>query len=494
MKGDSFQLVGKTLAGTYEVQEVIGVGGMGTVYRANHNRLGKQLAVKVLSHASLEGDQMTRRFQREARIASDLGHPHIIQVHDYNETDNGDPFLVMELLSGRDLQQLLAEQNVLQPERAVFIMRQVCSALHAAHQLGIVHRDLKPGNIYLCDDQVHEDYVKVVDFGISKVLGSASVQTQDAALLGTPMYMSPEQADGDVKAIGPATDVFAAGSILYRMLCGQDAFAGEQPSIVLFQVVFKEPPAPRSVNPELPEALEEVLLRALAKDRNQRPGSMLELSRALLAAVPGSAGEVSGRWEEAEESTAGPAGPDQQPEDPDAAPTAPADEHPAGPSTTLGSVATEKVPRPGKVPVKGLGIALVLAVVVLGGLHLWRSGGSDEAPAGSPTEGASRPAATSRPLPGSPTPARKAAAPAALPGSQRSPDLRPLAVVAGVDARAGKASDAAPARPEGPGPNRRVKKTRPRRSRDTRNKKQPATKPAKKPGKDHLGEGIEADW
>ena len=278
-------LTGQTLGGTYLVEALIGAGGMGQVYRASNVRLGKLLAVKVLSREQLDGDETVQRFHREAKIATDLGHPHIVDVLDFNETDGGDPYMVMELLAGEDLDALLARTPILPLERAEFIMRQLCSALEAAHRQGIVHRDLKPGNIFICSGREYPDYVKVLDFGISKVLGSSTVKTRAEALVGTPQYMAPEQAEGEVHRVDAVTDVFALGAILYRMLAGRDAFIGSMTPSVLYQVVYKEPPPLRELNPTLPETVAAVVARAMEKDKARRYPSVRELSAELTQAV-----------------------------------------------------------------------------------------------------------------------------------------------------------------------------------------------------------------
>ena len=470
---DEFKLLGQVLADTYKIEQILGLGGMGTVYQVSNVRLGKRLAIKVLSRRSLGNDDLVQRFYREARIATDLGHPHIVEVLDFNETGDGDPYMVMEYLAGEDLQAVLRHTPVLPAERAVFIIRQVCSALHAAHRQGVIHRDLKPGNIFICVDEEYADFVKVLDFGISKVLGSASLQTRGDALLGTPQFMAPEQAEGDVQAISAATDVFSVGSILYRLLCGQDPFCGDFVPAVMFQVVHRDPPPLRSVNPQLPEQLERVVARAMEKLPGDRFASVRDLSAALLEAVPGGMGPITDHWELAVDgASAAPPG--------SSVPVAAA----GGPPTTLSSMAAEQIPRSSpRWPLWG---ALVL-LLVAGGvvtLLLLRPG---QAP---PPAAASR-AATTAPKPkhDAVAPSAVGAVPAAT--TPTEPDASPIA-----DSQPARA--AARSTTQAPGQRARRKRTTRRRKPPARTRTRPTgkvkagTKPRSK--EKVLGEGLQSTW
>jgi len=212
--------VGSVIAGTYTIEALIGRGGMGAVFVASHNRLpGKKVAIKVL-HAELGGDEILARFKREAQIASLLSHPNIVHIEDYNVTSDGMPYLVLEYLQGESLAQRL-RAGPLTVEQMSSIIRQVGSALAAAHAKGIVHRDLKPQNIFLVPSEIDgqtREIAKVLDFGISKMRDSQTVKTQDSALLGTPQYMAPEQATGQHDKVDERTDIFALGAIVYEML------------------------------------------------------------------------------------------------------------------------------------------------------------------------------------------------------------------------------------------------------------------------------------
>ncbi len=264
--------VGAVLGETYRIQALIGRGGMGAVWAAEHLRLpGKHVAVKVLLDAASGGEEMLQRFRREAEIASRLGHPNIVEVLDFNTLPTGQPYIVLEYLQGETLAARLAGGR-LQLAEALAITRQIGSALQAAHRAGVVHRDLKPDNVFLCTPE--EDVptrVKVLDFGISKIRGSQSLRTQDAILMGTPQYMSPEQATGKNTTVDARTDVFAVGAIVYEMLGGQPAFAGGSLAEVVYRVVHGEPTPLRELAPALPENVLSAVERALQKDPAARP-------------------------------------------------------------------------------------------------------------------------------------------------------------------------------------------------------------------------------
>jgi len=275
--------VGAVLGETYRIEGLIGRGGMGAVWAAEHLRLpGKHVAVKVLLDPGAGGEEMLQRFRREAEIASRLGHPNIVEVLDFNTLPTGQPYIVLEYLQGETLAARLGSGR-LQLDEALAITRQIGSALQAAHRAGVVHRDLKPDNVFLCTPE--EDVptrVKVLDFGISKIRGSQSLRTQDAVLMGTPQYMSPEQATGKNTTVDARTDVFALGAIVYEMLGGQPAFAGGSLAEVVYRVVHGQPMPLRELAPALPDHVIEAVERALQKDpaaRHQDVGSfVLELT------------------------------------------------------------------------------------------------------------------------------------------------------------------------------------------------------------------------
>lgn len=262
---------GDLVAETYEVERLIGRGGMGEVWLASHRRLpGKRVAIKILHTTSAAGlsDEAMKRFKREAEIASRIGHPNIVEVHDFNFLPSGAPYLVLEYLVGESLAARL-RHGPLPLEQAKTIVYQVGSALAATHAHGVVHRDLKPDNIFLIASPVGER-VKVLDFGISKIQDSQTVQTMESALVGTPQYMAPEQALGQNKDISGQTDVFALAAITYEMLSGQPAFTGDNLAKLVFNVAYQPHTPIAQVCPGLPACERDAIEHGLTKDRAQR--------------------------------------------------------------------------------------------------------------------------------------------------------------------------------------------------------------------------------
>ena len=275
--------IGTLLAETYEVVGLLGRGGMGTVWMANHVRLpGKQVAIKLL-HADIADEESLARFRREAEIASRLGHPNIVDVHDFNALPDGTPYLVLEYLDGESLDERIS-RGPMALDDVFTIIRQIGSALQAAHAEQIIHRDLKPQNVFLVPTEAGgylAEHAKVLDFGISKIRGSATVKTQDSAILGTPQYMAPEQATGNHDAVDPRTDVFALGAMTYEMLCGKPAFAGQTIPEVVFKVVYEEPPNLGEVNPSVTPRVVRAVHKALAKKQEERFQDVSEFVKAL---------------------------------------------------------------------------------------------------------------------------------------------------------------------------------------------------------------------
>jgi len=265
--------VGSVIDGTYIIEAMIGRGGMGAVYLASHRRLqGKKVAIKML-HADLGGDEILARFKREADIASQLDHPNIVKVENYNKLADGTPYIVYEYLQGESLAQRLADGGAMPIETVFSILRQVGSALSAAHRAGIVHRDLKPQNIFLQPSEVDGravEVAKVLDFGISKMRGSQTVKTQEATLLGTPQYMAPEQATGQHSNVDERTDIFALGTIIYEMVSGVPAFSGANIPEVVFKVVYEQPRPLAEVAPKLASVLALAIGKAMAKAPAER--------------------------------------------------------------------------------------------------------------------------------------------------------------------------------------------------------------------------------
>jgi eukaryotic-like serine/threonine-protein kinase len=262
--------VGTVVTETYRVVGLLGKGGMGAVWEAHHLRLpGKKVAIKVL-HADVAGDEESlARFRREAEIATRLGHPNIVEVHDFNTLPSGAPYLVLEHLEGESLDARI-DREPLSLAETIDVVRQIGSALRAAHREQVIHRDLKPQNVFLAETADGEVVTKVLDFGISKIRGSQTVKTHDSSMLGTPQYMSPEQALGEHGAVDARTDVFALGAMVYEMLCGWPAFLGATIPEVVFKVVYEQPKPLAERCPELPARVVEAIERALAKKQEER--------------------------------------------------------------------------------------------------------------------------------------------------------------------------------------------------------------------------------
>jgi eukaryotic-like serine/threonine-protein kinase len=279
-EGSEDPLIGIILSDTYEVQRRLGEGGMGRVYETRHVRLGRRFAVKVL-HQMFAGErEALARFRREATAAAAIMSPHVAQIVDVNATREGQPYLVYELLEGEDLGTLLDREGTLSIARATRIARQVAQGLRAAHDAGVVHRDLKPENVMLIRGSDGGEIAKVLDFGIAK-LSQEDKLTRTGAVLGTPAYMAPEQARGG-SAIDHRCDVYALGAMLYRAVTGRPAFSGEDAGRTLTSVIWDEPARPKTLRKDLPDSLELVIQRAMAKDPDARFDNMSDLDAALI--------------------------------------------------------------------------------------------------------------------------------------------------------------------------------------------------------------------
>jgi serine/threonine protein kinase len=279
-------LVGSTVAGKYHIDRLIGRGGMGAVFQATNAAIGKRVALKFLgAETSQDGDAATR-FQREAEAASLAESPHIVQIFDSGRSERGLPFLVMELLTGEDLRERLRREGRLSPEAAARIALQVLKALRQAHAAGIVHRDLKPDNVFLCRRDDEPAFVKIVDFGISKLQQSPGVDTltHKGAVLGTAFYMSPEQAQS-FPDIDGRTDLFSVGAILYEMLTGAPPHSAPTYEAVLIAICTRDAEDVRVKAPEVPEKLARVIARALRRERAERYQSASEMLEDLDAAM-----------------------------------------------------------------------------------------------------------------------------------------------------------------------------------------------------------------
>src|ERR1044072_1591395 len=280
-------LLGRVFDGKYRLDQRLGGGGMGTVYRATHLLIDRPVALKVLSQRFVGDQTAQQRFRREARAAGRMQHPNAVTVTDFGATDDGYLYIVMELLEGRTLRDLLAHEAPLDPARAVSFMLQACAAVGAAHDAGLIHRDLKPANIFIEQRPNFPAVVKVLDFGVAKFVveehdNDSNTLTQVGALIGTPRYMSPEQCT-DAMALTPSADVYSLGIILYEMLTGVTPFNGETHLAIALKQVSELPRAPRELVPSIPETLEGVILHALTKDPAERPRNANELRSELYA-------------------------------------------------------------------------------------------------------------------------------------------------------------------------------------------------------------------
>ena len=264
---------GRIIESRYKILRVLGEGGMGTVYAAEHVEIGKGVAVKILHPQYSRQQDLVERFRREARAASRIGHPHIIDVTDFGTTEDGCAYFVMEHLDGLDLADVRSHERRLDPARAAQITIQICRALEAAHAAGVIHRDLKPENIFLVARDGRADFVKVLDFGIARSGQDSSRLTNPGIAMGTPEYMAPEQALGGLA--DRRSDIYSVGALLYEMVTGIPPH-GEAEEVSALKK--QEPPRPpRELRPELPEELELVILRALEADPAKRHQRMAAL-------------------------------------------------------------------------------------------------------------------------------------------------------------------------------------------------------------------------
>lgn len=272
--------------GNYRLIRSLGEGGVGTVYEAEHIRLGRKMAIKVL-HPDVVSKEMVTRFFNEARAVNEIRHPNIIEVEDFVTTPTGEHYMLMELLQGEDLRTVISREGTLSPARVASIGEQVASALAAVHDVKIIHRDLKPDNIFLVQRDGKE-HCKLLDFGVAKFTDDEQGVTRAGMTMGTPMYMAPEQIiSGKEKEVGPSADIYALGMVLYEALTGAPAFTGTQTAQILRAQCFEpvEPPSQRRGEP-LPPVLEAAVMKCLEKAQEHRFANAQELAEALRADQP----------------------------------------------------------------------------------------------------------------------------------------------------------------------------------------------------------------
>lgn len=276
-------LIGREIEGKYRIDGKVGVGGMGTVYRAQRIHIGDEVAIKILHPQHVSEPQATERFRREAQAAARLKHPNAVSIYDFGVTSDGLVYLVMELVEGQSLRQIIRRQGPLTPSATADIISQACAALDEAHRNSIVHRDLKPDNI-IVNASVNGLRVKVLDFGIAKLRDvTAGNLTQTGSVMGTPHYMSPEQCLGE--ELDHRSDVYSLGIVLYEMLAGVVPFNSPTSTAVVVQQVNQAPPSLRAVNLSISADLEKVVLHALEKKREARPQTAGTLAEELNGAL-----------------------------------------------------------------------------------------------------------------------------------------------------------------------------------------------------------------
>ena len=281
--GDHSRLIGTVIDGRYQVLQCIGEGGMGVVYKARQTSIDRMVAIKMLSSHLAQDKTWVQRFYNEGKACSRLHHPNTIRMFDFGQTTDGQLFMAMEFLDGHSLRQVISSQAPLNPLRVLKVLVQCCASLSEAHNLGIIHRDIKADNVFLIDLPGSRDHVKLLDFGVAKLMQAEDFATQVGVVFGTPQYMSPEQGRGE--PLSPRSDLYGVGILAYEMLTGGVPFSDPNPmTVIQMHLQSRVPALPERV----PQAVRELIMHALEKDPNRRfqsAAAMMEQCQSVLAAL-----------------------------------------------------------------------------------------------------------------------------------------------------------------------------------------------------------------
>jgi serine/threonine-protein kinase len=424
---------GDILAGKYRIDKILGIGGMGVVVAAHHIHLDDRVAIKFLLPDALANRETVARFAREAQAAVKIKSEHVARVADVGTLDNGAPYMVMEYLDGGDLANWLEKRGAMPVEQAAEFLLQACEAIAEAHALGIVHRDLKPANLFVVKRPDGGLSVKVLDFGISKRTGlgaSEAGMTRTTAVMGSPLYMSPEQMQSS-KDTDPRSDIWALGIILYELITGDAPFVADTMPELVLKIVSSPPPLLRTKRPDAPVALEQIILKCVEKDRSKRYQNVAEFAAALVDYAPKrarvSVERIAGVMQGAGIATGNLLPPE----------SIRAEAPPAGSGTinAWGQTAAGVGRGRGAIVVGGIALVLVLFGIGIGGYLLRGNGGapSAESAAAPPPE---REAPKPAPAPSPEQPVAPKAEPAPSPSPQTvvtpAPSAQPAPAAAGA--------------------------------------------------------------